>query len=194
MGAYAPAPICPPTMVEELTRAILQRAVNALRAEGMPFVGALYAGLMLTHDGARVLEFNCRFGDPETQALMPLLDTDLIEIADACATGCLAEIEVKWKRGAAVCVVLASEGYPEKYATGRGVSGLDTIGDNAAIFHAGTKRVDDQIVTAGGRVLGVTGWDDTLPGACARAYAAVESITFDGMQYRRDIGAKGVWP
>jgi len=192
MGAYAPARICPPAMVEELTRAILQLAVDGLRAEGAPFVGALYAGLMLTRDGARVLEFNCRFGDPETQVLMPLLDSDLIEMADACAAGCLADIEIKWKRGAAACVVIASEGYPEKYPTGRAISGLDSTGDNTAIFHAGTKRVGEKIVTAGGRVLGVTGWGATLPGALARAYAAIEPIKFDGMQYRRDIGAKGV--
>ncbi len=194
MGAYAPAPICPSAVVEELTRAILQPAVDRLRAEGAPFVGALYAGLMLTRDGARVLEFNCRFGDPETQVLMPLLDTDLIDSADACAAGRLSEVEVKWKRGAAACVVIASEGYPEQYPTGRAISGLDSTSDDTVVFHAGTKRVDDQVLTAGGRVLGVTGWGDTLPGALARAYAAIERIKFDGMQYRRDIGAKGVRP
>src|SRR5512142_3059432 len=125
MGAYAPAPICPPDMVEELTRTILQPTVDGMRAEGIPFTGALYAGLMLTREGVRVLEFNCRFGDPETQPLMLLLDSDLLEIADACARGRLAEVEIKWKAGTAVCVVLASEGYPDQPIAGRAITGLE---------------------------------------------------------------------
>lgn len=194
MGAYAPAPICPPTMVAELTRTILQSVVNGLRAEGITFVGVLYAGLMLTPDGVRVLEFNGRFGDPETQVILPLLDSDLIEIANACATGGLAETAVRWKAGAAACVVIASEGYPGEYPTGREIVGLSSSREDTAIFHGGTKILDNKIVTSGGRVLGVTGWGDTLPNALARAYAALEPITFAGMQYRRDIGATGVRP
>ena len=190
MGAYAPAPICPPALIEELTRTILRPTVDALRAEGTPFAGALYAGLMLTRDGVRVLEFNCRFGDPETQVILPLLDSDLIEIADACATGRLNQIEVKWKPGSAACVVIASGGYPGKYSTGCEITGLDAPQDHTAIFHAGTKIADGKIVTAGGRVLAVTGWDDTLREALARAYAAIEPIKFQGMQYRRDIGSR----
>ena len=188
MGAYAPAPICPPAMVEELTRSVLQPTVDGLRAEGRPFVGALYAGIMLTSDGPRVLEFNCRFGDPETQALLPLLDSDLLHIAEACADGRLAEVDVKWKPGAAACVVLASEGYPGKYPGGREISGLESPLDHAVIFHAGTKTIDGKVVTAGGRVLAVTGWGDTIAEALRRAYAAAERVRFEGMQYRRDIG------
>jgi phosphoribosylamine--glycine ligase len=188
MGAYAPAPICPPALVDELRRTILQPAVDGLRAEGMPFMGVLYAGLMLTSDGPRVLEFNCRFGDPETQALLPLLDSDLLDIALACAEGRLAEAEVKWKQEAAACVVLASEGYPGHYPTGREITGLESSFDRAMIFHAGTRLADGKVVTAGGRVLGVTGWGATIPGALARAYAAVERVRFEGMQFRRDVG------
>jgi phosphoribosylamine--glycine ligase len=190
MGAYAPSPICLPALVAELTRNVLQPAVDGLRAEGHYFIGALYAGLMLTANGPRVLEFNCRFGDPETQALLPLLDSDLLGIAAACADGCLADIEITWKPGAAACVVLASDGYPGKYRMGHEIRGLDSTTQDTAVFHAGTKTIDGKIVTAGGRVLGVTGWGATLPAALAHAYAAVGRITFAGMQYRQDIGQR----
>jgi phosphoribosylamine--glycine ligase len=188
MGAYAPTPICPPAMVEDLTRRILQPAVDGLRAEGRPYVGVLYAGLMLTDAGPRVIEFNCRFGDPETQALLPLLETDLLDIAEACAEGRAAEVDIRWKPGAAACVVLASEGYPGAYASGRVIMGLEAQLDNAVIFHGGTARAGDRVVTAGGRVLGVTGWGASLPDALAAAYAGVEQIGFAGRQYRKDIG------
>ncbi len=194
MGAYAPAPICPPRMVQELTATILQPTVDGLRKEGYPFVGVLYAGLMLTSTGPRVLEFNCRFGDPETQALIPLLDSDLLEIALACAEGRLYGMEIAWKTGAAACVVLASEGYPAKYASGRVISGLDSHqrvpsqDKGTVVFHAGTRVADGKVVTAGGRVLGVTGWAPSLQSALTSAYQAIESIHFEGMQYRRDIG------
>lgn len=188
MGAYAPAPICPPYLVEEFTRTILQPTVDGLREEGRPFVGVLYAGLMLTADGPRVLEYNCRFGDPETQAILPLLDTDLLDIAEACTQGRLHEIDVKWRAGAAACVVVASEGYPGKYPVGREIHGLGTSHENAVVFHAGTKLSDGTVITAGGRVLGVTGWGENLQAALARAYSAVERISFAGMHYRHDIG------
>ncbi|MBI5564691.1 MAG: phosphoribosylamine--glycine ligase, partial [Chloroflexi bacterium] len=188
MGAYAPAPICPPDLVEEFTRTVLQPTVDGLREEGRPFVGVLYAGLMFTADGPRVLEYNCRFGDPETQAILPLLDTDLIDIAEACAIGQLNSIDVKWRSGAAACVVIASEGYPGHYPIGREIHGLDTSFENAVVFHAGTKLSEGKIVTAGGRVLGVTGWGEDLRAALDTAYAAVKSIEFEGLQYRRDIG------
>ena len=190
MGAFAPAAICPPALVEEFSRDILQPTVDGLRAEGTPFVGALYAGLMLTPAGVRVLEFNCRFGDPETQALMPLLDSDLVSIANACASGRLSEVEVKWKSGAAACIVMAAANYPDKPRSGDAINGLETTLKNATVFHAGTRLAENQVVTAGGRVLGVTGWDESLTGALANAYAAVESISFAGMQYRRDIGKR----
>ncbi|MBI4787416.1 MAG: phosphoribosylamine--glycine ligase [Chloroflexi bacterium] len=191
MGAYAPAPLCPPDMVVEFTRTILQPTVDGMRAEGVPFVGVLYAGLILTRDGVRVLEFNCRFGDPETQPLMLLLESDLLEIADACASGRLANIEIKWKAGAAACVVLASEGYPEKAITGRAISGLENPLTNAVVFHAGTRLENGRVVTAGGRVLGVTGCGDSLEHAIRRAYAVVGAVRFEGMQYRRDIADCG---
>jgi phosphoribosylamine--glycine ligase len=191
MGAYAPAPAstCPPALIEELTRTILQPTVDGLHAEGMPFIGVLYAGLMLTLDGPRVLEFNCRFGDPETQAILPLLDSDLLDIAEACVDGRLAETDIQWTlhAGAAACVVIASEGYPGRYPSGREIRGLDARIDNAVIFHAGTNMIDGKVVTAGGRVLGVTGWGSTLGLALAKAYAAAGQVEFEGMQYRRDI-------
>jgi phosphoribosylamine--glycine ligase len=188
MGAYAPVPVCPPEMVEELTRSILQPAVDGLRAEGRPYVGVLYAGLMLTADGPRVIEFNCRFGDPETQVILPLLESDLLDIAEACATGQLAQADIRWKPGAAACVVLASEGYPGPYLTGREIQGLDIQLENAVVFHAGTQLAGNKVVTAGGRVLGVTGWGNALPHALAAAYAGVEKIRMEGRHYRRDIG------
>lgn len=192
MGAYAPAPVCPPAMVAELTRTVLQPAVDGLRADGRPFVGVLYAGLMLTPAGPRVLEFNARFGDPETQAIVPLLASDLLEVCGACADGRLSEVEVEWHPGAAACVVLASEGYPGAYPSGRPILGLDSVPSEAVVFHAGTRRDAEHVLTAGGRVLGVTGWGPDLPSALARAYAAVDQIHFDGQHYRRDIGRRAL--
>jgi phosphoribosylamine--glycine ligase len=199
MGAYAPAPICPPERVEELARHVLQPAVDGLREEHRPFSGVLYAGLMLTGDGPRVLEFNCRFGDPETQAILPLLETDLLDIVDAAAVGGavgaeggLAGVNIRWKPGAAACVVMASEGYPGTSPIGRPINGLDGSFENAVVFHAGTKLADGSVVTAGGRVLGVTGWGKELPEALANAYAAVEHVHFEGQHYRLDIGHRAL--
>ncbi len=188
MGAYAPAPLCPPEMVAKVIKTVLQPAVDGLRAEGCPFVGVLYAGLMLTEAGPRVLEFNCRFGDPETQPLMLLLESDLLEIADACATGHLAQVNVEWRQGAAACIVLAAEDYPDKPKAGAVIRGLEKVPPGALVFHAGTRMENDAVVTSGGRVLGVSASGDTLPAAIQAAYAAVESIAFDGMQYRKDVG------
>jgi phosphoribosylamine--glycine ligase len=192
MGAYAPAPICPPAVVEALTATVLQPTVDGLRAEGRPFVGVLYAGLMLTNDGPRVLEFNCRFGDPETQALMPLLESDLLEVAAACVEGRLAEFDVRWRPGAAACVVLAAEGYPGGYGTGDVIQGLDEAHEQAVVFHAGTRREGDDTLTAGGRVLGVTGWGDDLPAALEHGYAAASGVYFRGRQFRSDIGQRAL--
>ena len=188
MGAYAPVPVCTPEMVAELTRSILQPAVDGMRAEGRPFSGVLYAGLMLTADGPRVIEFNCRFGDPETQVVLPLLDSDILDIFSACEDGTLANVAMHWKDGAAACVVLASAGYPGKYTGGIEINGLDSAPANAFTFHAGTKLVEGKIVTAGGRVLCVSGWGETIRAALDAAYGAIESLSFEGMQYRRDIG------
>ncbi len=194
MGAYAPAPVCPPILVDEIVRTVLQPTIDGLRSEGIPFIGVLYAGLMLTAQGVRVLEFNCRFGDPETQPLMMLLESDLLDIAEACVDGRLAEVDVRWKQGAAACVVIASENYPGKILSGRVISGLEEqpdpleIGTRPVIFHAGTRFEAEQVVTAGGRVLGVTGWGEDLKTALAQSYQAAGQVHFDGMQYRKDIG------
>ncbi len=187
MGAYAPVPSCPPEMVTELTATILQPAIDGLRAEGRPFIGALYAGLMLTHDGPRVIEFNCRFGDPETQVILPLLDSDILEIFSACAAGRLTDTDIRWKDGAAACVVLASEGYPGKYPRGLEISGLVVPTSDAFVFHAGTQLADDKVLTNGGRVLCVSGWGSTIEKAVRAAYEAIQPITFEGMHYRKDI-------
>jgi len=188
MGAYAPVPACPPEMVSELMRIALQPAVDGLREEGHPFVGVLYGGFMLTLDGPRVIEFNCRFGDPETQVVLPLLESDFLEIAIACAEGRLDQVDVCWKKGAAACVVLASGGYPGKYPTGFPISGLDAKMPDAVVFHAGTRCEDGKIVSAGGRVLCVTGLGADIRQALVAAYARIQPIRFEGMQYRKDIG------
>jgi len=188
MGAYAPVPICPPAMTEKILRSVLQPAVDGLREEGRPFVGVLYGGLMITKQGPKVIEFNCRFGDPETQAILPLLEGDLLIILMACATGHLAEVDIRWSKNAAACVVLASPGYPGKYPVGLPISGLEETRPDSFIFHAGTKEQDGQIVTAGGRVLCATGWGENIPQALKSAYAAIEPIRFEGMHFRKDIG------
>ena len=190
MGAYAPAPVFTADLMSEAVEKILKPAVNGLRLEGTPFVGVLYAGLILTSSGLRVLEFNCRFGDPETQALLPLLETDLLDIAEACVDGTLKNIDIEWKDGASVCVVLASKGYPEKAETGKAVT-PSVLPENMACFHAGTKFEGERIVTSGGRVLGVTAWAATLADSVESAYDAVGKIQFDGMQYRKDVASLG---
>ncbi len=188
MGGYAPSPHLPPPLLQEAVDRVLQPAVDGMRRRGTPYVGVLYAGLMLTQDGPRVLEFNCRFGDPETQLLLPLLDTDLIEIMLACVEGRLADLPITWKPGYSVGVVLASGGYPGAYDEGKTITGLDQAARQAdVIFQAGTWLEGERLVTAGGRVLAVTATGDRLPAARARAYAAVESIRFEGAHYRGDI-------
>lgn len=192
MGAYAPAPICPPPMAAELGTTILQRTVDGMRSEGIPFQGVLYAGLMLTSDGPRLLEFNCRFGDPETQAILPLLESDLVEILLACTQGRLAQADVRWRQGAAVCVVAAADNYPGKTVSGTVISGLETRLPESVIFHAGTRQEYGQVQTAGGRVLGITGWGPDFQTAHSRAYALAARIHFAGMQIRPDIGSRAL--
>ncbi len=194
MGAYAPAPIATSAFLEDVTRNVLQRAVDGMRQEGRQFVGVLYAGLMLTPDGPRVLEFNARFGDPETQVILPLLETDLVDVLEACAQGRLAEIDLVWRPGAAACVVLASEGYPGAYPKGRPIMGLDHAFDDAYVFHAGTAERDGAVVTAGGRVLAVSGWGHDIAAALANAYTAVSGVSFEGMHFRKDIGWRALNP
>ena len=189
MGAYAPTRIVDDILMQEIADSILKPTIGGLSAEGHPFVGCLYAGLMITDDGPRVLEFNCRFGDPETQVVLPLLRSDLVEILMACVEGQLDLEQIDWADEFAVCVVLASRGYPGKYEKGTPIKGLDSITDpNTIVFHAGTSRDNGDIVTNGGRVLGVTALGKTPDEAVTRAYGAVEQIRFKGMQYRSDIG------
>ena len=190
MGAYAPAAIVTPAMLAEIRDTILEPTVRGLSAMGTPFAGVLYAGVMLTSSGPRVIEFNCRFGDPETQVILPLLQSDLLDVLEACARGTLDQLNVTWKGGSAVAVVVASGGYPGDYRRGDAISGLAEATDTTA-FHAGTRlAADGRTLTDGGRVLAVTGIGDTFTQARARAYAGIEKIHFDGMHYRRDIGAK----
>lgn len=193
MGAYAPAPVLTPHLLEEAMRLILRPAVHGLREEGRPFVGVLYAGLMLTAEGPRVLEFNCRFGDPETQAVLPLLESDLLDVLDACVDGRLDRIDVRWRVGSAACVVLASKGYPEKPETGKPVAWTGELPEGSICFHAGTKADGNgHVLTAGGRVFGVTAWAETLPEAVGSAYEAVRCVGFEGMHYRNDIAARAL--
>ena len=190
MGAYAPAPVVTSALLAEIRDTILMPTVRGMAAEGMPFQGVLYAGLMLTTDGPRVIEFNCRFGDPETQVILPLLGSDLLDVLEACATGTLDRIDITWKSGSAVAVVAASGGYPGEYHKGAVISGLAEAKDTT-VFHAGTRKTPDgRILTDGGRVLAVTGTGDSFAEARARAYAGLAKIHFVGMHYRRDIGAK----
>jgi phosphoribosylamine---glycine ligase len=192
MGAYAPAPIFTSAMLDEAVEKILKPAVSGLRSEGTPFVGVLYAGLMLTPDGIRVVEFNCRFGDPEAQVVLPLLETDLVEIAEACVDGKLAETEICWRPGAAVCVVMAAKGYPGKVESGQ-LASVGALPGNAICFHAGTKvNADGQLATSGGRVFGATAWAQDLVSAVKSAYDAVGHVHFDGAQYRTDIAARAL--
>ena len=175
-------------MVQEVVHTILQPAVDGMSAEGHRYVGVLYAGLMLTNHGIQVLEFNCRFGDPETQVIMPLLQSDLVQIALACIDGTLNQVRVSWQSGAAACVVAASPGYPGTVATGDSISGLDREWTHAVVFHAGTRQEAGHILTAGGRVLGATGWGETVDAALSHAYQVMAGISYPGIQYRRDIG------
>ena len=192
MGAYAPAPCCPPELVVELARTVLQPTVEAMAAEGRPYRGVLYAGIMLTADGPRVLEFNCRFGDPEAQVLLPLLDGDLVEIALACVHGNLRDVAVQWSKQSALTIVAASPGYPAAPTTGALIDGLDAMLSPALVFHAGTAVGAAGVVTAGGRVLAVTGVADDLNDARALAYEAMDGIGFEGKQVRRDIGWRAI--
>lgn len=192
MGAYAPAPVLTPELVQTVYDTILVPVVQSLAKEGITYQGCLYAGLMITADGPKVVEFNCRFGDPETQAVLPLLDGDLAQIMYACTRGTLRSDMVHWKPGSACCVIMASKGYPASSHKGDVISGLDAVDDDVVVFHSGTKKVDGVYQTHGGRVLGVTALGEDLKAAIDKAYANVRRISFDGQQVRSDIGAKGL--
>jgi len=192
MGVFAPSPFADQAILKRVQREVIAPAVQGLQKEGMPFIGVLYAGIILTADCPKVLEFNCRFGDPETQVILPLLESDLIDILMACTQGNLKSIspEIRWQQGAAVCVVLASEGYPGSSPLGRKITGLESLPELTLAFHAGTREDQGTIVTKGGRVLGITAIGSDLNKARTRAYVGVEQVRFEGMQYRSDI-AKG---
>ena len=193
MGAVAPNPYYTDEVAALCMDEIFLPTIRAMESEGCPFRGCLYFGLMLTASGPKVVEYNCRFGDPEAQVLLSMLETDLLEIMSAVSDGTLADIDIRWKLGAAACVVVASGGYPGSYDTGLPISGLDERGgvDGAAVYHAGTKW-NGGFVTSGGRVLGVTTTAKTLDSALDAAYRAVERISFKGAYYRRDIGRNNV--
>jgi phosphoribosylamine--glycine ligase len=191
MGAYSPVPRLPADAIEEIVDTVHRPVLDEIARRGAPFVGCLYAGLMLTDDGPRVLEFNCRLGDPETQAVLPRLDSDVLELLWAAATGRLAGTEVAVSNECAVTVVLASAGYPESSEVGVPLGGLEEAESaGALLFHAGTALRDGTLLSAGGRVLNVTALGETIVAARTRAYRAIEHIDFPGMQYRRDIALR----
>ena len=189
MGAISPSPNYTPEVAERCMKEIFLPTVAALKAEGRPFHGVLYFGLMLTPDGPKVVEYNARFGDPECQAVLSLLESDLLDIMTACREGTLDQLDIRWKDAAACCLVLASGGYPGKYQSGYPISGLEKAGETAMVFHAGTRLDEDgQLLTSGGRVLGVTATGSTLDSAIDGAYSAAKYISFIDMQFRTDIG------
>lgn len=194
MGAYSPAPVVTDEVMRFAQEKVLRPMVAGMAKDGTPYKGILYAGLMLTEKGPQVLEFNCRFGDPETQAVLPRLKSDLVAILLAGCEGRLNGVKLVWNEKTTVCVVLASKGYPGNYEKGREIKGLEVARqfENVVIFHAGTKEEDNKILTSGGRVLGVTAFGDTIRDAINLAYQAVEKISFDGMQFRKDIGKKAL--
>lgn len=192
MGTISPSPYYTPEIAETCMKTIFQPTVDALNAEGRTFRGCLYFGLMLTPEGPKVVEYNCRFGDPETQVVLPMLKSDLFTIMKACHDGTLADTDVEWADGACACVIEASGGYPQHYEKGYEISGLDENGqyEGVTVYHAGTKKADGKYLTNGGRVLGITATGKDLSEALEKAYAAVEHITFKDMHYRTDIGRK----
>lgn len=193
MGAYSPAPVYTKDLEPFVFDKILVPTIEGMKAEGRTYEGVIYAGLMITKDGPKVLEYNARFGDPETQAVLIRLETDLVDIIEAIIDKNLAGMDIKWREESAVCVVMAAGGYPGSYAKGAVISGLDeAAATGATVFHAGTTAKDGQIVTNGGRVLGVTALGRTIPEAISNVYKAVEKITWEGVQYRKDIGQKAL--
>lgn len=193
MGTYAPAPVVTRSVLEEVQKTVLEPTVRAMQAEGRKYIGCLYAGLMITAQGPKVIEFNARFGDPETQVVLPLLKSDLAEVMLACIDGKLGDIHVEWKDEAAVCVVMAAGGYPKAYKKGDVITGLEAAeAEGALVFHAGTAEVDGHIVTDGGRVLGVVATAPKVKDAVDKAYEGVDKITFAAAHYRKDIAYRAL--
>ncbi len=197
MGVYSTDEILSPEMTHWILKHIARPTVAGMAAEDAPFVGVLYVGLMMTPRGPQVLEFNARFGDPETQAILVRMENDLVEALEACIDGKLAEVEWKWKPGASACVIASSGGYPGSYRTGLAIAGLDAKGqlpdaDGVQVFHSGTAMADGKLVTSGGRVLGVTAAGESLQSALDQAYVALKGIEFEGIYFRRDIGHRAL--
>ena len=194
MGAYCPAPLGTVELRKEVTQDILQPIVDTMSRLGSPFQGVLYAGVMVVEGVPYVLEFNARMGDPETQVVLPLLKTDLLDVLEAVVEHRLEQVPIEWQDEHAVCIVMTSGGYPGPYQSGRPIIGLERLEPATTVFHAGTARKGQEIVTAGGRVLGVTGRGKTLREAQAAAYRATTQISFDGCHYRHDIADRGLPP
>ena len=194
MGAYSPAPMATPEVMAKIEADILVPIVDALHNDDAPYRGMLYAGLMLTPGGPKVLEFNCRFGDPETQAVLPRLESDLLDLLEAVVDGKLADAQVTWSPKPAVCVVMASQGYPGSYESGKVIEGLERAAalNDVYIYHAGTKKLEHLTLSSGGRVLGVTALGTDIADAKRRAYAAVEQINFENAYFRKDIADKAI--
>jgi phosphoribosylamine--glycine ligase len=194
MGAYSPVRIITPSLEQEIEERILQPLIKILAKEGRKYKGVIYAGLMITHQGAKVLEFNARFGDPETQVILPQMESPLIDILFACLEERLNKSKITWRQGSAVCVVLASGGYPGEYQKGKEIKGLSKIvpGEEVVVFHAGTRKENGKLLTNGGRVLGVTALGSSLEEARNKVYQVIKEISFEGMHYRKDIGMKGL--
>ncbi len=192
MGAYVNPPVFTAELHQEVLNKIIEPVIYAMQAEGCPYQGVLYAGLMITADGPKVLEFNCRFGDPETQAIMPMLEGDLLPVLEASARGDIKGVEMGLKPGSCVCLVLASGGYPESYQKGFPITGLDAVDHDTLVFHAGTAKKSGQIVTNGGRVLNVVKTGATIREAIDKVYREAAKISFENMHYRKDIGRKAL--
>jgi len=192
MGAYSPAPVFTDILRQKVRDKIMFPLVRAMKAEGRPYKGILYAGLMLTKHGPKILEFNARFGDPETQPLLVRMESDIVPLFEACVDGTLDQCDLQWKQESSVCVVMAAKGYPGSYEKGKEIFELDEAGalPDVVVFHAGTKSEDGKVLTNGGRVLGVTATGPDTASAIAKAYEAVSKIKWDGIHYRTDIGAR----
>lgn len=192
MGAYSPTPLINSELKKIIEEKIITPILKTLENEGHPYIGFLYAGLMITDKGPYVLEFNCRLGDPEAQVILPRIENDFLEVISATLEGSLDKIELRERKESAVCVVMASKGYPGKYEKGKKIEGLEKVAQmpNVIVFHAGTKKVNNEFYTYGGRVLGVTALDKDIPSAIKKAYEAVSLINFEGAHYRKDIGKK----
>ncbi len=194
MGTVAPNPHYTKSVADECMKTIFIPTIEAMVKESRKFKGCLYFGLMITPDGPKVIEYNCRFGDPETQVVLPLLESDLVDVFEAVIDEKLDEMEIKWKNQSAACIILASGGYPKKYETGKEISGLDEKGqlENVMVFHASTKSENEKLLTSGGRVLGITAIADDLKSAVDNAYDSVNSVSFEKMHYRKDIGQRAL--